>query len=122
MTALIVQSAHDQDHTVIALIGDLDALSAARLDGAVEAALYDGRRHLTVDAADLVFCDCSGVGALLRARRAVTAVQGTMTLANVHGVLRRILDVTRLDAAFSEKHDLGLPSSVPPGAAVAQAL
>ncbi|NUW29894.1 STAS domain-containing protein [Nonomuraea sp. SMC257] len=120
MTALTIQLAHDQDHTVIALIGDLDALSAVRLDGAVEAALLDGHRHLAVDTTALTFCDCSGLGALLRAQQAVAVLEGTMTLTNVHGVLRRILDVTRLDAAFAEGPDRALPSSAAPPAAVAQ--
>ncbi|NUW41309.1 STAS domain-containing protein [Nonomuraea rhodomycinica] len=120
MTALTVQSAHDQDHTIISLIGDLDALTAPRLEGVVEAALRDGLRHLTVDTTGLTFCDCSGMGALLRAQRAVTAAQGTMTLAHVHGYLRRILDVTRVGAAFSEGPGRGFPCSVPPQAAMEQ--
>ncbi|WP_214414697.1 STAS domain-containing protein [Sphaerisporangium fuscum] len=118
MTALTIRLAHDQDHTSITLTGDLDVLSAVCLDDAVETALHDGRRHLTVDTAALTFCGSSGVWALLRAQRAVTAVQGTMTLTNVHGVLRRILDITHLTAAFRQEHDHGLPSFAPPQAPV----
>ncbi|MET8144252.1 STAS domain-containing protein [Sphaerisporangium sp. NPDC005288] len=104
MTALSIQMAHDQDRTTLALIGDLDMTSAVHLDDAVEAALYDGHRHLTVDASELAFCDSSGLWALLRAQRALAQVQGTMTLTGVHGVLRRVLEVTRLADAFTIQH------------------
>ncbi|MFC7385621.1 STAS domain-containing protein [Sphaerisporangium rhizosphaerae] len=101
MTALSIQMAHEQDRTTLALIGDLDMTSAVHLDDAVEAALYDGHRHLTVDTSELAFCDSSGLWALLRAQRALAQAQGTMALTGVHGVLLRVLDVTRLTDAFT---------------------
>jgi anti-anti-sigma factor len=99
--ALSIQMAHERDHTTLALIGELDIMSAGHLEEAVEAALDDDHRHLTIDTAALTFCDSSGLLALLRARQAAAAVQGTLQLANVHGVLWRILDITQLAASFT---------------------
>ncbi|GII62187.1 hypothetical protein Skr01_22720 [Sphaerisporangium krabiense] len=112
MARLSVHTAHEQDHTTLALIGELDVLSAARLDDAVAAALDGGHHHLTVDTAALTFCDSSGLWALLRASRAAGAIQGTMALANVQGPLRRILDLTKLGGAFTRVGDHAAPSDL----------
>ncbi|WP_181871653.1 STAS domain-containing protein [Sphaerisporangium album] len=101
MTPFSIKLVHEQDRIRLILHGELDRGTVSRLDDAVEEALSGGCRHLTVDVAGLSFCDSSGLWALLRARRAVAAVQGSMELTNVQGVLRRLLDLTRLGEAFT---------------------
>ncbi|GII85912.1 hypothetical protein Ssi03_39020 [Sphaerisporangium siamense] len=105
MTALAISMTHRQDRVIVALGGDLDIASGLYLDDAVRAALCVGCRHLVVDAADLAFCDSHGVEALLRARDALAEVHGTVALVNVHGLLRRVLDITGAVASFTAVTD-----------------
>ncbi|MEU9891569.1 STAS domain-containing protein [Sphaerisporangium sp. NPDC051017] len=105
MTALAIQMSHRQDRTVLALAGDLDVASCPHLDDAVEAALCVGCRHLVVDAAGLRFCDSHGLEALLHAVDALGQVHGTVALVNVHGLLRRVLDITQTAAYFAAVTD-----------------
>ncbi len=100
MTALSVTITHESARTILTLDGELDFLSSVRLTDAVDAALYGGRQHLLVDVASLTFCDSSGLWALLSAKRTVTAMGGSLELVNVHGILRRVLDITGAAKAF----------------------
>lgn len=100
MTALAIRVVHHPASSDLLLSGDLDAISAPRLQPAVESVVSRGHRRLTVDATDLAFCDSAGLRALLTARRTLTDAGGTMDLVHVGTRLRRLLDITGLDRAF----------------------
>ncbi|GAA0389527.1 hypothetical protein GCM10009530_45800 [Microbispora corallina] len=100
MTALSVTITHGSTRTILTLDGELDMVSSARLTDTIDAALQGGRQHLVVDVANLTFCDTSGIWALLRAERTVSAAGGTLELANVRGILKRVLDLTGAARAF----------------------
>lgn len=91
---------HAPDGDLI-LDGDLDLSSSSLLQPLVNTALEKGCTRLTVDTADLQFCDSSGLHALLQAQSRVVAAGGHMELTHVHGMLRRVLDVTGLSKAFT---------------------
>ncbi|MFD8562983.1 STAS domain-containing protein [Streptosporangium canum] len=57
--------------------------------------LARGRTRLVVDAAKLTFCDSAGVWVLAEAHHRAAAMGGQLTLAYVHGVLKRLLEITR---------------------------
>ncbi|MFD1936594.1 MULTISPECIES: STAS domain-containing protein [Nonomuraea] len=100
MDALTLRLVHHPPVSDLILTGDLDVISSPRLPSAVEAALLSGCRLLIVDTAELAFCDASGLRALLQAQRRVVDAGGSMRLAHVHGVLRRILEITDLAVVF----------------------
>ncbi|MFD8560923.1 STAS domain-containing protein [Streptosporangium canum] len=81
--------------SVIALDGDLDALSVPLLQQVLGDTLARGRTHLVIDAAKLTFCDSTGIWALAEGHRRAAAAGGRLTLAYVHGVLKRLLEITR---------------------------
>jgi anti-anti-sigma factor len=100
---------HHDTHTTLALHGDLDTTTVPQLAPAVQAVLACGHRHLVIDAARLAFCDSAGLHALIGAKRDLAAAEATMHLTQVHGTLRRILDLTGLARAFT------ITPSPPPG-------
>ncbi|SDL94471.1 anti-anti-sigma factor [Nonomuraea maritima] len=100
MTALAIRFVHHPASCDLLLSGDLDAISAPRLQPAVESVVDRGHRSLTIDAADLAFCDSAGLRALLTARRTLTDAGGTMDLVHVGARVGRILDITGLGRAF----------------------
>ncbi|MEW1848218.1 STAS domain-containing protein [Nonomuraea angiospora] len=101
MTALTANLVHHLDHSVLTLHGELDASSPDLITFAVDTVIDTGRRRLTVDVADLTFCDSQGLRLLLQADRKLTAAGGAMELIHVRGLLSRVLGVTGLVKAFT---------------------
>ncbi|GAA2410123.1 STAS domain-containing protein [Nonomuraea africana] len=86
---------------IVRLRGDLDKLSAPVLRDQL-VLLHDERVHtIVVDATELAFCDSSGLWVLIEHQRLVREHGGDLRLTGVHGVLRRVLDVTGLSAVFT---------------------
>jgi anti-sigma B factor antagonist len=81
-------------------VGDLDKLTAPLLKDCLVRLFGEGRVVIVVDATRLEFCDSSGLWVLVEHQRRVAAHAGSLRLVGVHGVLRRVLDVTGLKAAF----------------------
>ncbi|MGN9841377.1 STAS domain-containing protein [Nonomuraea sp. H19] len=106
MTVLTVNLVHHPTHSVLTLYGELDASSSALVPPAIDTVINTGRQHLTVDTADLTFCDSHGLRTLLRADRKLTAAGGAMELVHVHGLLRRVLNITGLVQAFTITADI----------------
>jgi anti-sigma B factor antagonist len=108
MTGVYVQEVADLDVEVervdcgalVRLIGDLDKITAPLLREALVKLFAEGRVEIVVDTSRLEFCDSSGLWELVEHRRRVAAHAGSLGLVGVHGVLRRVLAVTRLENAF----------------------
>ncbi|MFG1697381.1 STAS domain-containing protein [Nonomuraea sp. NPDC049309] len=108
MAAVYVQVVADLDVEVkrggrdacVCLAGDLDKSTAPLLKDTLLALFAEGRVRVVVDAERLEFCDSSGLWVLVEHRRRVAAQSGSLGIVGVHGVLRRVLDVTGLEPAF----------------------
>ena len=86
---------------VIRLDGELDLASATDVMELVTTALDErGVRDLTLDLDKLVYCDSSGLNALLYAQNACEQRGAALTLANPIDRIRRILDITGVDEFF----------------------
>jgi anti-sigma B factor antagonist len=83
---------------VLTLSGELDAADTGALNAHVDASIASGLVHLVLDLKALEFCDCAGLGALLRARRLTAAHQGWARLAHVQPHLVRIIRIVGLGA------------------------
>lgn len=88
------------DTTVVELAGELD-LATARLLDARLATLGDYRPpQLVIDVTALTFCDCSGLGTLVRARNQAAADGGWLRLCGVAGTLSKLIRIARLTSSL----------------------
>ncbi|MFJ4862842.1 MULTISPECIES: STAS domain-containing protein [unclassified Streptomyces] len=105
-----VRGVMDLDH--------LAELSAALLSG-IQVAHEEGRADLVVDLTHSSFCDSSGLGALLRARRAAAEQGITVRLAAPSHQMLRLLELTGTQGLFPllESRQAGAASVASPAAA-----
>ncbi|MFI1013436.1 STAS domain-containing protein [Streptomyces sp. NPDC020965] len=66
--------------TVLHIDGELDLVSSPEVRRHVHAAVAAGRRDVVLDLSDVVFCDSSGVGVLIAARRLLQSCGGRLRL------------------------------------------
>jgi anti-sigma B factor antagonist len=83
---------------VVALTGELDVATAPALDGYFRTLASRSGLRVVVDLSGLTFCDCSGVNALLRARRLTRAADGWLGICGAAPGLRNVLRLTRVSA------------------------
>ncbi|MER5731042.1 STAS domain-containing protein [Streptomyces sp. NPDC002138] len=102
-----VEATHVEGATVLALAGELDHDTADPLRAALEAALSrdDGGR-LLVDCAQLLFCDSTGLNALLRARLTAGETGRRLELAGLRQPVARMFRTTGADGVFLVHDDL----------------
>ncbi|MEV5435101.1 STAS domain-containing protein [Streptomyces sp. NPDC052682] len=65
---------------VLEVSGELDLVTSPLLRQRVHDVVADGRHRLVLDLSDVLFCDSSGVGVLIAARRLLRSCQGTLRL------------------------------------------
>lgn len=88
------------DTTVVELAGELDLATAPLLDARL-ATLGDYRLpQLVIDVTALTFCDCSGLGTLVRARNQAAAEGGWLRLCGVAGTISKLIKIARLTSAL----------------------
>ncbi|MFE5522044.1 STAS domain-containing protein [Streptomyces virginiae] len=86
---------------VVAVTGEVDLTTIPFFQDALEDALISRPRHLQVDFAQVTFCDCSGLNALLRARTAARQAGADLTLVHVDAAtVVRLLDLTGTGPLF----------------------
>jgi anti-sigma B factor antagonist len=73
------------------LDGELDIGTAPQLEDAVEEALVEGCREVVLDLGPTTLLDSSGLGALIRAARAVDARKGKMAVVSPPGSEARVV-------------------------------
>ena len=98
---------HDDALALLSLEGELDLAVVGQVDDAVAEVLADGRTLLVVDLVELRFCDSSGLGALLRATRAVRAAGGTCLVAGARGPVQRLLELTSMGRVLDLSSEVG---------------
>jgi anti-anti-sigma factor len=78
--ALSVKSDRRDGWTVLMVHGELDLVTSAGVRQEVHAVVADGRRALVLDLSQVMFCDSSGVGVLVSARRLMRSCAGRLRL------------------------------------------
>ncbi|MEU6809094.1 STAS domain-containing protein [Streptomyces sp. NPDC046831] len=66
--------------TVLRVAGELDLVTSPVLRQRVHEVVAEGRHHLVLDLGEVFFCDSSGVGVLIAARRLIRSCQGSLRL------------------------------------------
>ncbi|KUL37316.1 anti-anti-sigma factor [Streptomyces sp. NRRL F-4489] len=84
----------DERTAVVAVCGELDAETAIALHHQLANQLTHGRRHLVLDLRDVPFMDSSGLNIIIRAHNDTRKLGGSVRLAAVSPVVRRLLDLT----------------------------
>ncbi|MFH0520889.1 STAS domain-containing protein [Streptomyces sp. M41] len=65
---------------VLQVSGELDLVSSPVLRQHIHDVVAEGRHSLVLDLSEVMFCDSSGVGVLIAARRLIRSCQGSLRL------------------------------------------
>ncbi|MEU2512759.1 STAS domain-containing protein [Streptomyces syringium] len=68
------------DWAVLQVSGEMDLVTSPAVRQHVHDAVAEGRRSLVLDLGEVRFCDSSGVGVLIAARRLMRSCQGRLRL------------------------------------------
>jgi anti-sigma B factor antagonist len=99
---LKVTSLAQGDHIVVSVNGEIDLYTVPRLQRELAAALASAKpARLVVDLSGVDFCDSTGVNVLLAAHRQAREAGGDLELAAPRPAVRKILQVTGLEAVFT---------------------
>jgi stage II sporulation protein AA (anti-sigma F factor antagonist) len=99
---------------VIVLSGETDLTTVPDLSAALTAQLANGARHLTVDAAALMFADSASIRALVLAARALKQRGGGLVLVWPQPAVARVLSLLGVDQMITVS--LGAGTETEPGA------
>jgi anti-sigma B factor antagonist len=103
---LRVSSRTQGDHVMIALAGEIDLYTAPRLQSELTSVLSaDEPARVVVDMSAVEFCDSTGMNVLLAAHRLAAERGGEFALAAPRPAVRKILEVTGLNAVFTVHDD-----------------
>jgi anti-anti-sigma factor len=78
--AFKVTGVEHSEWTVLRVSGELDLMTSPVLRQRVHDVVAEGHHSLVVDLSDVFFCDSSGVGVLVAARRLIRSCQGRLRL------------------------------------------
>ncbi|MFE9813409.1 STAS domain-containing protein [Streptomyces sp. NPDC005227] len=98
-----VQVVQDAEGVVWVLRGELDFHSVVQLHEASERELALGQEAgpVVIDCAALMFCDSTGISALVRLHQELAAQERALRLAAVPDALAQLFSVTGLDQLFA---------------------
>ena len=77
---MLVTQAEREGWVVVTVAGEMDLISSPAVRQKVHDAVADGRRSVVLDLADVRFCDSSGVGVLIGARRLMRSCAGRLRI------------------------------------------
>jgi anti-anti-sigma factor len=78
--AFNVNGVEQGEWAVLRVSGELDLMTSPVLRQRVHDAVAEGHHSLVVDLSEVFFCDSSGVGVLVAARRLIRSCQGRLRL------------------------------------------
>ena len=87
--------------TLMCLSGHIATAESQVLSEAFDRLIADGIQRIVVDMKRVEIITSDGLGALIRARKAVTENGGRLVLSGLEGNIRNVFKMTRLDKIFS---------------------
>jgi anti-anti-sigma factor len=97
---LTLQTTQVGQRTVLAAVGEIDLVTAQRLEKAADDALDQGAHDLWIDLAEVEFIDSTGIHALLQVRSRVEALNRRLAVICPVSPIRRAFVLTGLDQAL----------------------
>ncbi|WP_371784201.1 STAS domain-containing protein [Streptosporangium subroseum] len=85
---------------VVTVRGELDIVGKPLLCTRIDDALRTGDGPLVIDLSGVSFIDAQGLSALMVSRRHATELNRSLALAGVSAVVRRLLQLTKLEDSF----------------------
>ncbi|MEU8031541.1 STAS domain-containing protein [Streptomyces sp. NPDC049099] len=110
--AFNVTGVEQGEWAVLRVSGELDLMTSPVLRQRVHDVVADGHHSLVVDLSDVFFCDSSGVGVLIAARRLIRSCQGSLRLilpdrgADDGSHVNRVLGALGVRRLFDVRSDL----------------
>ncbi len=111
---LRLENSQAGDATVVAVVGELDALSAPQLDEHLSEFLTDSPVQLVVDLTDVDFLDSTGLGVLIKALTHLRENGGDLALVATSPRILKVLSITGMDQIMTVGESV---SAVSPGTA-----
>jgi anti-sigma B factor antagonist len=97
---LQVETQHEGDVAVVAATGEVDVFTAPGLDAEITALVEQGHSRLVVDLSGVSFLDSTGLGVLVKGLKTARDAGGSMHLVVTSERIRKIFDITGLDASL----------------------
>jgi anti-sigma B factor antagonist len=91
----------------VLLTGELDVLTAPRLEQLLTDLLSTGYRHISVDSSGVAFLAAAGLNVLCRATCRYQEAGGRLQLVAIPRQIRRLLVITGLDTCLDVEHSTG---------------
>lgn len=91
---------NDSGELIMQLDGELDALTATAIRPQIEAVVCDCSQAVVMDMSDVTFIDSSGVGLIVYVFKRLRAAGRAFSLIGVHGQVRELLELLRVDKAL----------------------
>jgi anti-anti-sigma factor len=95
-TGLVCRRREQDGCTVVALSGEIDEGTAARLRQELERAIDEERAKVVLDFGEVAFLDCSGIGEIVQAMRRTGWTPGSICLTGANESVRRVLELTHV--------------------------
>jgi anti-sigma B factor antagonist len=89
------------DATVLAVEGELNALTSPALRERIAEALDDGARAIAIDLTHVRFMDSSGLGVLVGGLKSARLHGGNLVLAGPGEQVRTLFEITQADRLFA---------------------
>lgn len=86
--------------TVVGAAGEIDVFTAPDLDAGLGEVIAAGGVRIVLDLTGVTFLDSTGLGVLVKSLKSVRAEQGWVRLVIGSQKIRKIFDITGLDAAM----------------------
>ncbi|WP_062268439.1 STAS domain-containing protein [Endozoicomonas arenosclerae] len=103
--ALSINLEDHYNYTLLEVQGKVDSVTSQMLDRAIEAATFEGNRHLILDCSQLFSISSEGLRVLLNTRSTLTLLH-SLTLCNVSRSIRALLELSGISRYISIASDL----------------
>jgi anti-sigma B factor antagonist len=98
--------AEQNDHqAVVSVEGELDLATKVEFVDCVQRLVDAGASHVRADLSGLLFCDSTGLSALIRAKRICDGAGGSFRVCRATAGVSALFRITGLDAAFGNPAD-----------------
>jgi anti-anti-sigma factor len=97
---IAIERRRDGGAYFLTITGEVDATTALVVADGLARALDSGAARIYIELAGVTFCDASGLGLLIDARREARQRGLKLVLVTPSAPVRRLLDLTELDVRF----------------------